>query len=160
VPGAVVIVRETDIPASAGPLDLGKVHGFKAPLPEGAVKFSLAGVQLKFTGNPDGDRLTAPARGETGRNIIKLGSERFPNLPEAEFAAMQMASAMGVRTGGRPTRAQARQEKRDRVMGIVAEKLRPARSIWANSTCNEREASGPKIGTGFPQFQRSRGILL
>jgi serine/threonine-protein kinase HipA len=98
LPGAVFIVPETDIPAAAGPLDLGNVHGFKAPLPEGAVKFSLAGVQLKFTGNRDGDRLTAPARGETGRSIIKLGSERFPNLPEAEFAAMQMASAMGVRT--------------------------------------------------------------
>ncbi|MFN7093086.1 MAG: HipA N-terminal domain-containing protein, partial [Allorhizobium sp.] len=59
LPGAVFIVPETDIPASAGPLDLGKVHGFKAPLPEGAVKFSLAGVQLKFTGNADGDCLTA-----------------------------------------------------------------------------------------------------
>jgi hypothetical protein len=40
---------------------------------------------------PDGDRLTAPAHGETG-------SERFPNLSEVEFGAMGMASAIGVRT--------------------------------------------------------------
>jgi serine/threonine-protein kinase HipA len=31
--GAAFVVPETDIPASAGPLDLGKVHGFKAALP-------------------------------------------------------------------------------------------------------------------------------
>ena len=123
LPGAVFIVPETDIPASAGPLDLGKVHGFKAPLPEGAVKFSLAGVQLKFTGNLNGDRLTAPARGETGRSIIKLGSERFPNLPEAEFAAMQMASAIGVRT------APCRLISRDAIRDIPAELLQHGENV-------------------------------
>lgn len=123
LPGAVFIVPETDIPASAGPLDLGKVHGFKAPLPKGTVKFSLAGVQLKFTGNPDGDRLTAPARGETGRSIIKLGSERFPNLPEAEFAAMQMASAMGVRT------ALCRLVSRDAIPDVPAELLQYGENV-------------------------------
>ena len=123
LPGAVFVVPETDIPASAGPLDLGKVHGFKAPLPAGAVKFSLAGVQLKFTGNADGDRLTAPARGETGRCIIKLGSERFPNLPEAEFAAMQMASAIGVRT------APCRLISRDAIRDVPAELLQHGENV-------------------------------
>lgn len=87
------------------------------------MKFSLAGVQLKFTGNADGDRLTAPARGETGRSIIKLGSERFPNLPEAEFAAMQMASAMGVRT------APCRLISRDAIRDIPAELLQHGENV-------------------------------
>ncbi|WP_312993227.1 type II toxin-antitoxin system HipA family toxin [Rhizobium populisoli] len=135
LPGAVLIVPETDIPASAGPLDLGKVHGFKASLPEGAVKFSLAGIQLKFTGNPDGDRLTAAARGETGRNIIKLGSERFPNLPEVEFAAMQMASAMGVRT------APCRLISRDAIQNVPAELLQHGENVLVVERF-DRSASG------------------
>lgn len=96
LPGAVLIVPETDTPPSAGPLDLTNVAGFKAISPEGVVKFSLAGVQLKFTANPETDKLTVPGRGETGRCIIKVGSERYRNLPEAEYGAMQLAKLIGV----------------------------------------------------------------
>ncbi|MFS8056293.1 type II toxin-antitoxin system HipA family toxin [Rhizobium sp. BR 317] len=117
LPGAVITVPETDIPPSAGPLDLGKVHGLKAPIPQGTVKFSLAGVQLKFTGNPVGDRLTAPARGGTGRCIIKVPSDRFPGLPEVEYAAMQMAGIVGVRT------ARCRLVSRDAVSDVPPELL-------------------------------------
>lgn len=92
LPGAVFIVPETDIPASAGPLDLGKVHGFKAAASQRRGEI-LAGRRPTEIYRQPGRRPP-----ETGRSIIKLGSERFPNLPEAEFAAMQMASAIGVRT--------------------------------------------------------------
>ncbi|MBB6305567.1 MULTISPECIES: type II toxin-antitoxin system HipA family toxin [Rhizobium] len=98
LPGAILVVPETAIPASAGPITIEKVHGVDVALPDGAVKFSLAGVQLKFTANVEGDRLTVPGRGNTGRCIIKVASERYPGLPEAEHAAMQMARTIGVRT--------------------------------------------------------------
>jgi serine/threonine-protein kinase HipA len=96
LPGAALIVPETDTPPSAGPLDLTRVAGFEAAIPTGVVKFSLAGVQLKFTANPDADKLTVPGRGETGRCIIKVGSERYRDLPEAEYGAMQLAKLAGV----------------------------------------------------------------
>lgn len=98
LPGAVLVVPETQAPASAGPLDLGSVAGFRAVRPDGVVKFSLAGIQLKFSANPDGERLTVPGRDATGRCILKVGSERFPALPEAEHGAMQLARMIGVDT--------------------------------------------------------------
>lgn len=117
LPGAVFVTPETGVPATAGPLNLENVQGFQAPVPDGAVKFSLAGVQLKFTGNPDGERLTAPARGHSGRCIIKVGSDRYPGLPEAEYAAMQMAAMIGVTT------ARCRLVSRDSLEGIPPELL-------------------------------------
>lgn len=117
LPGAVLIVPETDVPTSAGPLVLESVEGFRAPRPEGTIKFSLAGIQLKFTANPDGERLTVPGRGDTGRCIIKVASERFPGLPEAEFGAMRLAEMIGVRT------ANCRLVHREAISGIPPELL-------------------------------------
>ncbi|MBB5712596.1 type II toxin-antitoxin system HipA family toxin [Sphingomonas xinjiangensis] len=96
LPGAVLINPETDTPASAGPLQLESMRGFRATRPVGSVKFSLAGVQLKFTANQEGSRLTAPGRGDTGRCILKLPSDRYRRLPEAEYGAMQLARMIGV----------------------------------------------------------------
>jgi serine/threonine-protein kinase HipA len=62
------------------------------------VKFSLAGVQMKFSMVAAGDRLTLPARGETGKMIVKLPSRDYPDLPEIEFGAMTLAKAAGVET--------------------------------------------------------------
>jgi serine/threonine-protein kinase HipA len=98
LPGAVMIVPETDLPVSAGPLKLADMHGFRVPVPQGVVKFSLAGVQLKFSGNLADGRLTIPARTEDTHCILKVPTDRFPNLPEAEYAAMQVASLSGVNT--------------------------------------------------------------
>ncbi|HEY7959582.1 MAG TPA: type II toxin-antitoxin system HipA family toxin [Sphingomicrobium sp.] len=98
LPGAVLVTPETEAPASAGPLTFTRVEGLRAPAPEGVVKFSLAGIQLKVIANADGERLTAPALGQSGRCIVKLASERFEGLPEAEYAAMQLARMIGVAT--------------------------------------------------------------
>lgn len=100
LPGAVLVTPESDAPASAGPLDLARVEGFRAAVPKGVVKFSLAGIQLKFTANPKGNRLTVPGAAETGRCIIKVASERFHDLPRAEYGAMQLARLAGVETAG------------------------------------------------------------
>jgi serine/threonine-protein kinase HipA len=98
LPGAVLVIPETAPPGRAGPLQLRQVEGFRAAVPEGLVKFSLAGVQLKFTANPDGNRLTVPGAAETGRCIIKVASDRFRDLPQAEYGAMELARMVGVET--------------------------------------------------------------
>ncbi|MFA1676742.1 type II toxin-antitoxin system HipA family toxin [Rhizobium mongolense] len=123
LPGAVLITPETGVPTSTGPFEMETVAGFQAPLPEGAVKFSLAGIQLKFTANPDGDRLTAPGRGDTGRCIIKVASERFPGLPEAEYGAMRLAEMIGVHI------AKCRLVSRDAVVSVSAHFLEHGKSV-------------------------------
>lgn len=117
LPGAVLVVPETPAPASAGPLELESVRGFKLPRPEGVIKFSLAGIQLKFTANREGESLTLPGSGDTGRCIIKVASERYPGLPEAEHAAMTLAAMIGVDT------APCRLMPRDAVTGVPDELL-------------------------------------
>ena len=96
LPGAVLVTPETEAPRSIGPIDPAKVAGFQAVDPKGSVKFSLAGVQLKFTANAMGERLTVPGRGDSGRCIIKVPSDRYRELPEAEYGAMKLAEMIGV----------------------------------------------------------------
>jgi serine/threonine-protein kinase HipA len=112
LPGAVLITPETEVPATAGPLKFSNADGLRIPEPQGVVKFSLAGIQLKFTANPKGDRLTVPGAAETGRCIIKVASERYAGLPEAEYGAMELARLIGVNT------AQCRLVPRELVEGI------------------------------------------
>lgn len=95
LPGAVVAVsRDRDFDVQAW-RDLG---GFKAPVPKGSVKFSLAGVQLKFAGSLDGRRVTVPGRASGRAVILKVPSEHHALLPETEYAAMRLAAGLGVRT--------------------------------------------------------------
>lgn len=97
LPGAVLVIPDgAEAPASAGPLDWGRLAGFKAPVPRGVVKFSLAGVQLKVVVTRQADRFTAPARGGEGKFILKLASDRYPQLPELEYSAMSLARAAGL----------------------------------------------------------------
>lgn len=112
LPGSVLITPETQTPSSAGPLRFRMVRGFPATEPQGLIKFSLAGIQLKFTANSEGERLTVPGAAESGRCIIKVPTERYPGLPEAEFGAMQLAKMVGV------TIAECRLCPRDVVRGI------------------------------------------
>ncbi|MBS2008725.1 MAG: HipA domain-containing protein [Cyanobacteria bacterium SZAS TMP-1] len=63
------------------------------------LKFSLAGVQLKFSALMKADgRLTLRTAGSDGNYIIKLPSNRHAQLPEAEFAGMQLAKLMKIDT--------------------------------------------------------------
>lgn len=99
LPGAVLITPDNgDAPSSAGPLRWDRVAGFRAPIPDGKVKFSLAGVQLKFIASDTDQRFTAPARAGEGRYILKLASAAHLGLPEAEFTAMSLARSLGVNT--------------------------------------------------------------
>ncbi len=64
----------------------------------GSIKFSLAGVQLKCSLTERGPGFTIPATGEWGTWIVKLPDARvgYEGVPEAEYAAMQLAAASGV----------------------------------------------------------------
>jgi len=64
---------------------------------ESALRFSLAGVQLKFSAVLERmGGLTIPARGIGGDWIVKLPSPRFEGVPENEFAMMTLARMMGM----------------------------------------------------------------
>lgn len=64
---------------------------------DGVMRFSLAGVQLKFSAvqhAPGG--LTIPASGMGGSWIVKLPSSKFENVPENEFSMMELAREIGM----------------------------------------------------------------
>jgi serine/threonine-protein kinase HipA len=66
-------------------------------IPDSALRFSLAGVQLKFSAMMEASGgLTIPAEGVGGSWIVKLPSSRFPSVPENEYAMMALARAVGI----------------------------------------------------------------
>jgi serine/threonine-protein kinase HipA len=64
-------------------------------LSEPKFRFSLAGVQLKFSLLKEGDRLVIPTRGSGGSWIVKLPSSRYPDLTRNEYATLEWARACG-----------------------------------------------------------------
>ena len=64
----------------------------RAPL-----RFSLAGVQLKFSAIMEATGgLTVPADGIGGSWIVKLPSARFAAVPQNEFVTMELARRIGI----------------------------------------------------------------
>lgn len=99
LPGAVVIRPALAEPATAA--DSGRT--FDEPpgvIPAAGaddLRFSLAGVQLKFSAVRDPDRrFTLPFHGRGGRWILKFGSTIYPGLPENEHWTMQWAARSGL----------------------------------------------------------------
>jgi serine/threonine-protein kinase HipA len=90
LPGAIIMRELTadepgkDLPV-AGPLATDR------PL-----RFSLAGVQPKFSASFVANRLTMPATGLGGTWIAKLPTNAYPNLPENEYRVMSLARAIGL----------------------------------------------------------------
>ena len=94
LPGAITIMPadgeawppETDREAAAGRVSR-----------ETMLRFSLAGVQLKFSAVAEAmGGLSIPAEGVGGSWIVKLPSMKFDGVPENEFAMMQLARAIGI----------------------------------------------------------------
>ena len=96
LPGAVTArpADGEDWPPEAGePLDEGAVRERE----ERALRFSLAGVQLKFSAVTSGSGgLTIPAKGVGGSWIVKLPSEKYNGVPENEFSMMTLARKIGM----------------------------------------------------------------
>ena len=61
------------------------------------MRFSLAGVQLKFSAVQQANGgLTIPANGTGGSWIVKLPSSRFKAVPENEYSMMTLARMLGI----------------------------------------------------------------
>ncbi len=61
------------------------------------LRFSLAGVQLKFSAiSTEANGLTIPARGVGGSWIVKLPSERYVGVPQNEYSMMTLAAKVGM----------------------------------------------------------------
>lgn len=93
LPGAVV-VQDAD-GRSLPPRDKNKeaTQGSRQEL----LRFSLAGVQLKFSavGSP-GKQLAIPTEGRGGYWIVKLPSPRYAHVPENEYSMMTLACEVGI----------------------------------------------------------------
>jgi serine/threonine-protein kinase HipA len=64
---------------------------------EKALRFSLAGVQLKFSAvTMATGGLTIPAKGVGGSWIVKLPSEKYVGVPENEYSMMTLARKIGM----------------------------------------------------------------
>jgi serine/threonine-protein kinase HipA len=63
------------------------------------LRFSLAGVQLKFSALTNGIKaggLVIPVEGVGGSWIVKLPSQQFSGVPENEYSMMTIAKSMGM----------------------------------------------------------------
>jgi len=99
LPGAVVLVDESETADDS--VSYGSSATTIQSEPQGVhqdepLRFSLAGVQLKFSASLAGQRLTIPLEGQGGSWIAKLPSNAFPRLTENEFAMMSFARAVGL----------------------------------------------------------------
>jgi serine/threonine-protein kinase HipA len=98
LPGAVIVRPMMDkviVPPRARAFD---EPGAVAPPVDDGLRFSLGGVQLKFSAVESAEqRFTLPFRGMGGRWILKFGSETYPKLPENEFVTMDWAAASGLK---------------------------------------------------------------
>ena len=92
LPGAVIIERKGEVASEVSAA--GDVEPSVAT--DQPLKFSLAGVQLKFSARRNDRGLTIPAQGLGGDWIVKLPDQRFAAVPENEYATMRWAGAAGI----------------------------------------------------------------
>ena|SRR5450432_1726141 len=91
LPGAVTVTPATDDHGEDQVFDSRPDRG------SGPLRFSLAGVQLKFSAIMEAaGGLTIPAHGAGGSWIVKLPSAQFPAVPENEYAMLELARAIGI----------------------------------------------------------------
>lgn len=93
LPGAVRILS-TELPnwAASG----GEDPHVAREQDEAEWRFSLAGVQLKFSARRAERGLTVPVSGLGGDWLLKLPDARFPRVPQNEYATMSWAQASGI----------------------------------------------------------------
>lgn len=94
LPGAITVRPAGD--GTVSDEDLAEEERARAPN-KGPLRFSLAGVQLKFSAVEKAKGgLTIPASGRGGDWIIKLPSTRYQGVSANEFSMMRLARAMGM----------------------------------------------------------------
>jgi serine/threonine-protein kinase HipA len=97
LPGAIVAapVAVGEIPAWALS-DRDRVEPVQIEVDKAVGRFSLAGVQMKFSSSRRDGRFTVGSMGRDGDWIIKTPSTVHRNVPENEYTAMKLAQAIGV----------------------------------------------------------------
>lgn len=97
LPGALEIRPAKDEPWPPATGRLGQDSTDNQGAEKSVLRFSLAGVQLKFSAVHEATGgLTIPARGVGGSWIVKLPSTKFDGVPENEFSMMKLASRVGI----------------------------------------------------------------
>lgn len=94
LPGAVRL-RTSAEPAPLGGPDVSASEANGNGREQFEFRFSLAGVQLKFSMVRQDEKLALPAHGSTGDWIVKVGAMEYPGLAENEFAIMTWAKNAG-----------------------------------------------------------------
>lgn len=97
LPGAVAVRSADDETGASGHPPEPELP-LRTPEPASAhegLRFSLAGVQLKFSMIRDEDKLTLPAHDQSGEWIVKFDSPSFPHLPENEYSMLEWARSAG-----------------------------------------------------------------
>jgi serine/threonine-protein kinase HipA len=93
LPGAVVVTPHDDAADHHHAAD--EAHEKREQ--DKTLRFSLAGVQLKFSAVMEASGgLTIRADGQGGSWIVKLPSVRFPAVPENEHVMLELARAIGI----------------------------------------------------------------
>lgn len=96
LPGAVHVHR---IDEAAYSVDPSIALGSETESNQGPLRFSLAGIQLKFSAfRQERGGMAIPAHGVGGDWIVKPPSAFYPGVPENEFSVMSMARQVGIET--------------------------------------------------------------
>ncbi len=98
LPGAVEILPSSemiDLPGEEPWMEGSETDSITREGESEALRFSLAGVQLKFSALRENEKLTLPAHGQHGEWIIKLDSSRFSGVVQNEFSTLEWARAVG-----------------------------------------------------------------
>lgn len=95
LPGAVQVVPDPGAHLNEG-FEAAADDPVNMPELSERLRFSLAGVGLKFSMRQEGDRLVLPAHGKGGDWIVKTPDGNYPGLVANEAAMMRMASEVGI----------------------------------------------------------------
>ncbi len=95
LPGAVIVRHPAG--SNSAPRDTAPVVSKTVENDPAILKFSLAGVQLKFSAIKEADGgLTIPVQGRNGEWILKMPSAIYADVPENEFAMLTFARTVGI----------------------------------------------------------------
>ena len=91
LPGAVRV-----LPRLGGSVEEPGTDGAGSADDTASLRFSLAGVQLKFSMVRTNRGLMLPASGRGGDWLVKLPDRRYESVPENEFSMLQWMTAIGI----------------------------------------------------------------
>ena len=95
LPGALVVSPLEGNDQQGGAHGTAEEHDDQSP--ETSLRFSLAGVQLKFSAIMEAaGGLTVPVDGMGGSWIVKLPSARYSAVPENEYVMLELARRVGI----------------------------------------------------------------